>query len=129
MGEGFATVHTVPLYSTKIGDEHYLSFRMTEEGEKKVGYLIFRYELTDAESAKMCLLKQDETVAAIEAGKLKGVVKKKARRPGADPNENVAFEEIRITAEPKELAAFLKERGKAAFALDDPGVFRRVKTE
>ena len=92
-------------------------------------YLIFRYELTDADTGKMCLLKQDETAAAIDAGKLKGVVKRKPRRAGADPNEPVTFEEIRITAEPKEVMAYLKERGKAAFALEEAGVFRRVKTD
>lgn len=127
-GEGYANVQTILLFTTKIGEECYLSYNAEQERDKKPGYLIARYELADDEG-KLFLMNPDEAAAAIDGGKLKGVVKRQARRAGADPNEPVRYDEIRITAEPKEIAEFLKARGKACYVLDHPLVFRRVNAE
>lgn len=120
-----------PLYATKIGDEHYLSFKMDDvTGEKeaaKAPFLIARYEISDEGQGRLFIMMPDEIATAIENGKLKGIVKRQQRSAKDDPNKVMPYNEIRITAEPKELSAFLKARGKTCYANDEPFTFQRVK--
>lgn len=128
-GEGHVTVTQSPLYATKIGEEHYLSISTQERDpdKRKSAFLITRYELDD-DTCRLYCMEPEQIVAAIEGGKLKGVVKRSKRKEGADPNEPTNYEEIRITAEPKELAEFLKGQGKTCFH-DEPMDFKRTRTE
>jgi hypothetical protein len=128
-GDGLAKVTQVPIYAAKLGEERFLSLLMAEEGVEKPGYLIARYELDDDDTARLYLLAPDVIVTAIESDKLTGVVKRQKRQEGSNPNDPPAIQEVRITAEPKELAAFLKTQGKAVFALDEPMTFKRTKTD
>lgn len=131
--EKIAKVKQTPLYTTIIGDEYFISLTMDDvAGEKeaaKAPFLIARYEVSDEGLAHLFLMKPDEIAAAIEGGKLKGVVKRQRRSEGEDPNKPMPYNEIRITAEPKEMEAFFKTHVKTCFSSDEPVTFQRVKGE
>jgi hypothetical protein len=65
---------------------------------------------------------------AIEREDIAGVVKKSNPDPNAPPPELVKpkYREIKLTAEPKELAAYLQRRGRVAFDMQEFMTLRRV---
>jgi hypothetical protein len=77
------------------------------------------------------LLSKEVIGPAIEREDIAGVVKKSPPDPNAPPPEQVKpkYREIKITAEPKELATFLQRRGKAAFNLEEFITLRRVEPQ
>lgn len=148
--EQVATVKQIPLYTTKIGDEQYLSYPVQngsaapepkpaerakevdaadDKVAQKTTFMIARYEISEEGLGRLFIMLPDLIAGAIESGKLKGVVTRQARKEGDDPNKEPPVTEIRITAEPKDLAEFVTKHGKACFAADEPMTFQRVKLE
>ena len=128
-GDGFAQVHRIPLYPCKFGELRYLSMVFNpEEAKEKQVYLIMLYELKDENELRLYHLNKDVIGPAIEREEIQGVVKKSDPDPNAPPQEQVKprYREIKITAEPKELAAYLQRKGKAAFGAAQSFTLRRV---
>jgi hypothetical protein len=128
-GDGYAKVHRLPLYPCKFGELHYLSVIMNpEEPKEKQVYLIMLYELKDDTEVRFHLLNKDVIGPAIERGDIAGEVTKSDPDPNAPPAEQVKpkYRQIKITAEPKDLAAYLQRRGKAAFNMEQHFSQRRV---
>jgi hypothetical protein len=128
-GDGYVKVHRLPLYPCKFGELHYLSAILNpEEPKEKQAYLIMLYELKDDSELRFYLLNKDIIGPAIERGDIAGVVTKSDPDPNAPPQEQVKpkYRQVKITAEPKELAAYLQRRGKAAFNLEQHFSQRRV---
>ena len=115
-------IHRGPLLITKIGNAHYLSFG---SGDSKEGYLIMRYDIkvqpaaaTDAagpnkpshDTGELHLMIDTVIADAIEKGELAGKVTrdKSSRRP----------QEIRITAKPDELRAYIEKHADQCFTPD-----------
>lgn len=129
-GDGFVQVHRIPLYPCQRGELRYLSVMLNpEEPKEKQVYLIMLYELADENELRFHLLSKEVIGPAIERADIAGVVKKTPPDPNAPPPEQVKpkYREIKITAEPKELAAYLGRRGKAAFNLEEFITLRRVE--
>lgn len=128
-GDGYAQVHRIPLYPCKLGELHYLSVIMNpEEPKEKQVYLILLYEVKDENELHFHLLNKDVIGPAIEREEIQGIVKKSDPDPNAPPQEQVKpkYREIRLTAETKDLLAFLQKRGKAAFNTTEFITLRRV---
>jgi hypothetical protein len=131
-GDGFVKVQRIPLYPRQLGELRYLSVMLNpEEPKEKQVYLIMLYELKDEEELRFHLLSKEVIGPAIEREDIAGVVNKSPPDPNAPPPEQVKpkYREIKITAEPKELAAFLERRGKAAFNLQEFVALRRVEPQ
>jgi hypothetical protein len=128
-GDGFAQVHRIPLYPCKFGELHYLSVIMSpDEPKEKQAYLVMLYDLKDENELRFHLMNKDIIGPAIEREDIAGVVRKSDPDPNAPPAEQVKprYKEVRITAEPKDLAEFLQRRGKAAFHMQEFMAFRRI---
>ena len=111
-GEGYAQVHRIPLYPCKLGELNYLSVIMSpDEPKEKQVYLIMLYEVKDENELRFHLLNKDVIGPAIEREEIQGIVKKADPDPNAPPQEQVKpkYREIRLTAETKDLLAFLQQ--------------------
>ena len=129
-GDGYAQVHRIPLYPCKLGELHYLSVLMNhDEAKEKQVYLIMLYELKDDSELRFYMLNKDVIGPAIEREDLAGIVKKSDPDPNAPLPEQVKpkYREVRITAKPKELAAYLQRRGKEAYYTAEYFTLRRVE--
>jgi len=128
-GEGYAQVHRIPLYPCQLGKLHYLSAIMNpEEPKEKQVYLIMLYEMTGENELRYYLMNKDVIGPAIEREEIQGIVKKSDPDPNAPPQEQVKprYREVRLTAETKDLVAFLQRRGQAAFHTVEFMKFQRV---
>jgi hypothetical protein len=129
-GDGYAQVRRIPLYPCQLGELHYLSIAMhPEEPKEKQVYLIMLYELKDDSELRFYMLNKDVIGPAIEREDLAGIVTKSDPDPNAPLPEQVKpkYREVRITAEPKELAAYLQRRGKEAYYMAEYFTLRRVE--
>jgi hypothetical protein len=128
-GDGYAQVHRIPLYPCKLGELHYLSVIMNpDEPKEKQVYLIMLYELRGENELRYYLLNKDVIGPAIEREDIQGIVKKSDPDPNAPPQEQVKpkYREVKLTAETKDLVAFLQRRGKAAFHTTEFITLRRL---
>ena len=129
-GDGHAQVHRIPMYPCRLGELRYLSVVINpDEAKEKQVYLIMLYELKDDSEFRFFMLNKDVIGPAIEREDLAGVVKKLDPDPNAPLPEQVKpkYREVRITAEPKELAAYLQRRGKEAYYAAEYFTLRRVE--
>jgi hypothetical protein len=129
-GDGYAQVRRIALYPSKFGELNYLSVLMNpEEAKEQQVYLIMLYELKDENELRFYMLNKDVIGPAIEREDLAGLVRKADPDPNAPPAQQVKpkYKEVRITAEPKPLAAYLERKGKAAFNMESFMSFRRVE--
>ncbi|MFP6620790.1 MAG: hypothetical protein VB877_15700 [Pirellulaceae bacterium] len=98
--------------------------------ENKVakGYLLLRYEIQAGQRLKLFLMNSLVIAEAIEAKKLPGVVRR--AKPTADGSKlKTKYDEIRITASPAELTAYLKKTGAACFDKKRLIEFQKIVTD
>jgi hypothetical protein len=128
-GDGHVKVHRLPAYSTTLDDRHYLS--LTSENDGKPQYLVLLYKIGDDDTLRLYILNENVIGPAIEQGRLAGVVERNNPPPAEECTKPVEpnYKKIHITATPKQLAAFLKEKGAACHKMDQPLTFKRVPTE
>jgi len=111
---GFVQIKRWRLFPAKIGDHFYVSQFVEEKGKPDgSSYFIWHYEFKDETTAECRLFDGEFIAGAIERGELNGRFKRKQR--GKDPNEALPLESVEITAETKDLAAFVAKHGPAAF--------------
>lgn len=103
-----------------------LTAKEIDEEEKAEGYLLLHYEIQAGQRLKIYLMNSLAIAKAIETGQLKGVAKRNKQPPGITKNK---YEEIRITAGPAELRAFLKKTGNACFEKKQGLEFQRIVTD
>lgn len=128
-GDGFVQVRRIPLFPCKLGELNYLSVIMNpDEPKEKQVYLVMLYELKDENELHFHLMEKNVIGPAIEREDLQGIVKKSPPDPNAPPQEQVKpkYRELKITAETKDLAAFLQRRGRAAFNMAEFMTIRRL---
>jgi len=102
------------LHSTKIGDHHFLSFKL-EEWDKE-DHCIVLYKIIDNDTIAVFMMDTDSIVADIEKGDLKGSV-----------NNSLLLKEAIITANPKELREYLEKRGRKCFEHEPMFKLKRVR--
>jgi hypothetical protein len=124
-GEQKIEIHRGRLFVTKIGEAHYLSF---DGGDPKQGFSIMRYDFKphssnaqepsgqdpggqdkpSRDTVELHLMVDTVIAEAIDKGELAGKVtrEKSSRR----------LQEIRITAAPEDLKAFLEKRSETCFS-------------
>ena len=98
-----------------------------DEREAK-GYLVVRYEIQAGQRLKIFMMNSLAIAQAIESNKLAGVAKR--TKPPADGSKpKTKYEEIRITANPAELRAFLKKTGTSCFEKKQTLEFQKIVTD
>jgi hypothetical protein len=115
-GEGFATVHTVPLYATKIDKEQYLSINMEAELGKKPTYLIFRYWPTTTPARCACQAPRPSPRRL--KGASSGTVKPGAQ-PADDPNKPPASRKF-AHGRTEGSCRFSQGAGQTIYVFDEP---------
>ncbi len=98
----------------------------TEKQSK--GYLLLRYEIEAGQRLKIFLMNSLAIAKAIEENSLGGVVRR--TKPSADGKEPMTkYQEIRITAGPEQLRAFLKKTGSTCFEKKQALEFQKIVTD
>jgi len=109
---------TVQLPATKIRELRLLFFADDEEADG--AYLFCRYEMQDADTARLYMPIQSLFERAVESGELSGTI---TRQP-MPWNKSV---DVRIDATGEQVDAFLKKSGDAACFEKEPfGTFKRL---
>ncbi|MGD9647132.1 MAG: hypothetical protein AB7U73_15585 [Pirellulales bacterium] len=115
------------FFVTQIGGEDFGSWVFPQEEKdrgKPVHFAFYKYRVTP-EQLEIWDMDRDATAAAIEAGKLKGVVRRKQRTNAGDAAE---YEELRITDSSENIAKFLADGGaKSCFLESGKATYQRVK--
>lgn len=110
----------LPIYTTTLDDKCYLSAPVEPEPGKP--FVIIQYELNAAhDEVQFFVLNPRRLANAIEDGELKGRVERSP--PPPDPNRGQAgseFEEILLTDEPAEIAAFIRKHEAECFVREQP---------
>ncbi len=133
--DGYVKVIRLPVYTTTLDERHYLS--LTFQSGAAQPYLVLLYKFGDDDTLQFYFPRAHVIAAAIEQGRLPGVVERHKPQPGEETpsGEECAkpveprYKSIRITATPKELAAFLKENGTACYKVDQPATLKRIPAE
>ena len=100
------------------------------EPEKQAakGYLLLRYEIQAGQRLKLFLMNSLVIAEAIETKKLPGIARR--AKPAADGSKlKNKYDEIRITASPAELKAYLKKTGTACFDKKRLVEFQKIVTD
>ena len=115
------------FFVTRIGDEDFGNWAFPQDEKdrgKPVHFAFYKYRVTP-DKLDVWDMDRDETAAAIESGKLKGVVRRKARVNATDPAE---YDELRITDTSENIAKFLADGGaKSCFPEKGRATYERVK--
>lgn len=117
------------IYATQLGSERYLSWRLQDEDqkEKQPEYLIMLYRVQGEDAVELSLLRHDVIGPAIEKGELPGKVKRRRNPPaGVD---KPAYDSIRISATPEEMAAYLKQHSPGCFNTERTFQIRRIPVD
>ena len=102
-------------FSTKIGDQRFLNFKVLRDGNMEGDYWLLTYFFTDSDTIEVRFLELDPIVRAIEGDDLTGVVIR---------DKQGKVNRILITAQSAELRTFLKKVGAEVYA--KPGSMKRV---
>lgn len=105
---------TADLFTTKIGDSHYISVAGKEE-KGVVRYVVAKYEVTDDKNLKYWGLDTEFFAKAIENHELKGTVKKEI------------FTDVTLDETPENLRKFLEKHGAKCFTKDTGITVKRIK--
>jgi hypothetical protein len=101
---------------------------LDETQRKAKGYLLLRYEIQAGQRLKIFLINSLAIAKAIEENSLVGVVRR--TKPSADGKKPITkYQEIRITASPEQLRAFLKKTGTACFEKKQALEFQKIVTD
>ena len=114
------------FFCTKIAGQDFASWvaEPNPAQHKPRTFFLLKYHV-DENQLFVWLQDPEATARAIEAGKLKGVVKRKQRKA---TTEAAQFDELRITDSTEELIRFLADGGAAACFLDDnKSVYSRIR--
>jgi hypothetical protein len=115
------------FFVSRIGDEDFGNWVFPQEEKdrgKPVHFAFYKYRVTP-DTLEVWDMDRDATAAAIEAGKLQGVVRRKAR---VNPTDAVEYDELRITDASEKIAKFLAEGGaKSCFPESGKATYQRVK--
>ena len=99
-------------HASRVGPTRYLNVVQTERG-KPVGFVLVRYALANRDMLRFATIDEERLSAAIRAGRIEGTA-----RGGGMSSETA------MTADPAEIAAFLRREGDALFTR--PIVMRRL---
>ena len=124
-------VNRTPALATRLGEQRYLSIlNNPEEPRDKHVYLILLYRVEE-DLLKLFVMRPDVIGPAIERGDLAGEAVREPPDPDAPPPEQVKpkYKSIKITASPKELAAYLTPRGASPFHPQEFFQFRRIEPQ
>ena len=98
------------------------------EDKTAKGYLLLRYEIQAGQRLKIFLMDSLVIAEAIETRKLPGIARRaKPNADGTKPKNK--YDEIRITAKPAELTAYLKKTGVACFDKKRLIEFQKIVTD
>ena len=115
------------FFVTRIGDDDYGNWVFPQEEKdrgKPVHYTFYKYRVKP-DALEIWDMDRHATAAAIEAGKLKGVVRRKAQ---VNPTDAVEYDELLITDTSTNIASFLAAGGaKSCFLESGKVTYQRVK--
>lgn len=101
---------------------------LDETQRQAKGYLLLRYEIQAGQRLKLFLTNSLAIAKAIEENSLTGVVRR--TKPSEDGKKPMTkYQEIRITASPEQLRAFLKKTGTACFEKKQVLEFQKIVTD
>jgi len=119
-------VKRFPVYTTVLDNRRYLSWGNAEE--KDPGFFILHYKFADEKTVHLYELNPDFVGDAIQRGELAGNAVR--REESKDPKDaGPKYKSVLITAESKEIAAFVKKNAAKCFEMDRHGTLKRIKPE
>ena len=96
--------------------------------KQEQGYLLLRYEIQAGQRLKIFPINSSAIAKAIEEKSLAGVVRR--TKPPADGKVlTTKYQEIRVTAGPEQLRAFLKKTGSSCFEKEQVLEFQKIVTD
>lgn len=131
-GDGFVQVRRPEIFCTTIGKQRFISTVMNpQEPKEKHVYCILLYDFEGDDQVQFMTLNKDVVAPAIDREEIKGVVRKADPDPNAPPAQQVKpkYKEVRLTADPAELRAWLAKQGKALANPASLMTMRRVEVK
>lgn len=104
------------VFTALVGCDRYLNIQSEQDDQKQVRYLIGKYSLSLDGTLMLALLQERPVAEAIDAGQLKGTVKR---------NKNHEIEDVLVSDTAENVRAFL-EKTSPEKLLGDLLVFRRA---
>ena len=119
---------TIPSSSSPLRLMTVAARDVEPEDKTAKGYLLLRYEIQAGQRLKIFLMDSLVIAEAIETKKLPGIARRaKLNADGTKPKNK--YDEIRITAKPAELTAYLKKTGTACFDKKRLIEFQKIVTD
>lgn len=121
------------FFVTKLGKNHYVNIATLEEPKEPKGpivwkksevkgYLLMKYTVTESKLT-MWMMDRELTAKAVDAGKLKGIVRRNKDKDGKE----TTVESVTLKDSTADLAKFIDAANPSLFAEKEPIVLERVK--